>query len=195
MDGARFDTLSRSLSTARSRRRALTALIGGTLGLFALGNETTAKKKSGKGKGGKGKKKKPACPGKVICNGACLPQGSCCNDFGCPLDQKCINQVTCEGCAAGFTQCGPPAETGHPQFLDCIETQHNPQHCGGCNIACGENMYCLGGRCICDGPICQVPGGSLRCCPAPGGTCCLDTGHCCPPGGACAPNFQCLFPT
>jgi len=37
-------TLSRFLSTARSRRKALTTLVGGTPGFLALDNETTAKK-------------------------------------------------------------------------------------------------------------------------------------------------------
>jgi len=55
MDTNRFDFLSRSLRDARSRRGALTSVLGGTLGLLGLA-ETDAKKKKGKGKKGKGKK-------------------------------------------------------------------------------------------------------------------------------------------
>jgi hypothetical protein len=43
MDADRFDALSRSLTRARSRRGALTSLLGATLGLVGVGR-TEAKK-------------------------------------------------------------------------------------------------------------------------------------------------------
>src|SRR4051812_18617512 len=44
MDPRRFDSLSRDLSRARSRRGALSAVVGGTLALLGV-TETTAKHK------------------------------------------------------------------------------------------------------------------------------------------------------
>src|SRR4051794_35366822 len=49
MDPHRFDSLSRDLTRARSRRGALAAVFGGTLGLLGL-DETTAKQKKHKKK-------------------------------------------------------------------------------------------------------------------------------------------------
>jgi len=54
LDAHRFDTLARSLSFTGSRRTALAALLGGTLGLLSLA-DTAAKK-------GKNRKKNNAPP-------------------------------------------------------------------------------------------------------------------------------------
>jgi hypothetical protein len=62
MDATRFDTFTRSLTEVRSRRGALAALLGGTLGLLGLA-ETAAKKGKRKGKGnGKKKGRNPSPP-------------------------------------------------------------------------------------------------------------------------------------
>src|SRR5215218_619126 len=77
MDADRFDTLSRSLSDARSRRTMMAALLGGTLSLVGLA-EAEAKKKCQpckKLKHGKCKGKKPdgtACPGGACQGGSCV---------------------------------------------------------------------------------------------------------------------------
>ena len=55
MNPSRFDTLARSLTEVRTRRGALTALLGGALGLLGLTATAAKKKGSGKGKGKKNK--------------------------------------------------------------------------------------------------------------------------------------------
>jgi hypothetical protein len=55
MDADRFDSLSRSLTDTPSRRGALAALLGGSLGLLGM-TETDAKKGKKKKKKKKGKK-------------------------------------------------------------------------------------------------------------------------------------------
>src|SRR5687767_13492606 len=78
MDGPRFDTLTRSLTTTGSRRRALGGLLLGSLGrLGSRADEATAKKKPcppcKKRKKGKCKKK----PDRTACNGGTCQGGNC----------------------------------------------------------------------------------------------------------------------
>jgi hypothetical protein len=81
MDGFAFDALTRSLTSAGSRRRALTGLVSGTLGLILAASvidEAAAKKKCPpckKRKKGKCKKKQPdgtACAGGTCRGGSCV---------------------------------------------------------------------------------------------------------------------------
>ena len=80
MDGARFDTLARSLIAIGSRRRALTAALGGSLGLLSLDrrDEAAARKKAcppcKKRKKGKCKKR---LPDGTACAGGSCQAGSC----------------------------------------------------------------------------------------------------------------------
>src|SRR5215213_1050363 len=94
MDADRFDALSRSLTTARSRRGALASLLGGTLGLVGLA-ETEAKKKCPpckKAKNGKCKKNRPdgtACPGGACQGGRCQPAVNLLPGDPCPGQKPC----------------------------------------------------------------------------------------------------------
>src|SRR5215212_1499153 len=157
MDGSRFDSLARALHEVRSRRGTFASLLGGTVGLLGLA-ETTAKKKK--------KKKKNKCTllGGQVCGGACcfaLEGEKCC-------DGACIPQSSC--CLPGqvlahkgrFDQCG-----------ECINgfLSKDPEACSkidpdGCSICSGyqcipgnEGLPCDGlSRCgICSGGLCENP--------------------------------------
>src|SRR5215216_3508874 len=117
LDADRFDALSRSLTDTRSRRGALAALLGSTLGLVGL-DRTEAKKQCApckKAKNGKCKKNKPdgtacpggrcqrgvcqpagnppadPCPGQKRCNGGCIPTDQCCTRDDCPAGSLCCD--------------------------------------------------------------------------------------------------------
>src|SRR5215212_9001818 len=108
MDSARFDTLARALTTPGSRRRALTQILGGALGLrSALALEEAAAKGScppckRRNKAGRCRKNQPdgtICGiGYYCCAGVCH-SGSCsCRAVG----------VTCSGgteCCSGKCGC------------------------------------------------------------------------------------------
>ena len=157
MDGRHFDTLTRSLTTASSRRRALAAF-GGTLGLAvaaASADEAAAKKKKcppcKKRKQGTCKKKKPdgtACPG-----GAC--QGG-----------RCVAPTCTDG-----------IKNGNETAVDCG---------GGCK-RCGTGQGCTGrndcASALCSGGTCQtcMPGSDNNCGGDAGGPCHCDLTH---PDGA-----------
>ena len=147
MDARRFDTLTRIVSTAGSRRRAVATAVGGVLALLGLADphDATAKKKCSpckKRKQGKCKKKKPdgtACPGGTCqrgscitdnrcpdgqkpCGPACILAGQCCTSTDCPIGTTCCNQL-------------------------CTDTMTDPRHCGGCTTVCSAGKTCAGGRC------------------------------------------------
>lgn len=63
-------------------------------------------------------------------------------DSGTPLDAVC---------APGLLSCG----------TDCVDTQTNPRHCGGCNNACTGDARCITGGCV-PRPI-ECEAGFLRC--------------------------------
>jgi hypothetical protein len=126
MDADHFDALSRSLSTAGSRRRALGGLLTGVFGLLGgHGQEEAAahdlkdpcKKKSGEAKKTclkKAKKHKaahasepppppPPPPGGTCgvdqkpCNGACIPADRCCTSVDCAPGRSCqYGACTCD---------------------------------------------------------------------------------------------------
>jgi hypothetical protein len=100
MDPIRFDTLTRSLTAARSRRAALAALLGGSLALLGLA-DSTAKKK------GKGKKNKLGQVCRASCNVTC---GTCYT--------RAAGGTLCGG--AGSADCTLPCRSDN----DCIGTIH-----------------------------------------------------------------------
>src|SRR5688572_9014016 len=112
MDDSRFDSLTRTLSTAGSRRHTLGGLLAGAFGLLGTQTEQVAAKKKPcppckKRKQGKCKKKLPdgtACSGGTCqggrcvatappltcasgqkpCGGRCIPSDQCCTHSDCP---------------------------------------------------------------------------------------------------------------
>jgi len=208
MDVDRFDALSRSLSTAGSRRCALTALVSGTLGLFGAQAEETAAKNCKKIKN-KAKRKKclakarcvPSCAGKVcgddgcggVCgvactgnltcdNGTCLcPPGQGCGTACCPPGQGCVGGI-CQGagtCQPGDNVCTGAVGCNGSNACDCLTRfSDSALVCG--NIA--PAALCI--ACDEDGD-CVSFGAGAFCAKKVGEGCCdnvtLNTGFCAVP--------------
>ena len=157
MESDRFDALLRRLTQARSRRGAVTALVGGVLGLAGLA-ETTAKKrkKKKKKKGASGSPPSPPPPplSPPVCTPTCAATDPC-GDDGC--GGSC---GTCSGaasCLSGRCVCpGTEVYCGgacHPACHASIT--RNPITCaccipadGGCH---GSDTCCSGLACPCGG--------------------------------------------
>ena len=117
MDATCFDAFTRSLSTTRSRRDALAALLGGSFGIFGLVHPDDAKAaKSGKCKPdcgpcatcAKGKCKKKN--GKKKCKkGTCVPtpNDTICNGTGRCLNGTCNDLPVCAQFGAGCSTANP----------------------------------------------------------------------------------------
>ena len=164
MDARLFDTLSRMVSTAGSRRHAAMTAVGGVLALLGLAEppEVAAKKKcppcKKRNKQGKCKKKKPdgtscgsggacqggscVCPGGTeACGGACVARfsaGTARNPFSC----------TC--CQPGGQTCSPSGPN-NCCVGSCLIDRCGSQRSGEpCTFAaeCGTKV-CNGGVCAC----------------------------------------------
>jgi hypothetical protein len=176
MDDSRFDGLTRAFITARSRRAALSTLLGGTFGLLGLA-DTTAKKSCPPCK----KRKHGKCKANKQLNDTPCPSGTC-------QDGRCV--------ASTEPDSEPPPEP----------TPEPPPTCpaGECSRKnpCGDGCACLdigGGtrRCLAVG-TCSGVGecgwgtcGSGCTCVNPGGGrsgCASVVG--CPPG-LCTSNTDC----
>jgi hypothetical protein len=170
MDGSTFDMLIQSLTTARSRRRALRGLLAGALGLLGSQTEQAAAKKKPcapckKRKKGKCKKKRPdgtACPGGWCQGGRCVaaappppscqgqPDGTPCNGTGRCLLGRCNSRPTCTtfrnttGCTVAPTPCCGTCETEVP--FSCLP--------GAAGQSCYESADCSAGL-QCVGYVCM----------------------------------------
>lgn len=119
----------------------------------------------------------------VDCGGVCPP---------CGPNAECVRDVDCQSLSCADGRCG--AGCGAPLLacdLSCVDPGVDPNHCGGCGIACGAGRACLGGQCGCTG-------GTLGC----GGECVdpasnpVHCGSCnqpCAPGEICV-GGGCFFP-
>ena len=153
-----------------------------------------------------------ACPrGLRECRDGCVGPDRCCpDDPPCPEDRKgcChapgLNVCTIDGCCReldGMKACN--------NF--CVDTNRDPNHCGGCNLRCGEGESCVGGRCgqgeCPDGePMCGVTccGFGWECCDGvcerqgvavctSDGWCPSTVGHACCGTGDCSEDPCCRF--
>jgi hypothetical protein len=166
MDAARFDTFARSLTNVRSRRGALTALLGGTLGLLGL-TGTAAKKGKGKDKKKKKKGGNPSSPPPPPADPTAPPPPTC--DPSCPGDQTCRNG-TCV-CPRGKEPCGGGCVS------QCLGGAiRNPVTCGCC---LPNGNYCDVGTAPCCGASCYIILGQDGMCPGLGA------------GQSCAFNERC----
>jgi hypothetical protein len=93
---------------------------------------------------------------------------TCCAGSGCHNLQTdfehcgfCHNACTraADRCASGTCVCGELGRTCDPTRDGsattccgglCVDTQTNPEHCGGCGIRCGPHASCVDGRCRCN---------------------------------------------
>lgn len=187
MDGSTFDTLTRTMTTAGSRRRAIGVLSAGTLGLLATRTEEAAAKKKPcppckKRKDGKCKKKKPdgrLCAGGTCHGGKCIaapgPSPTCSDGItnGTESDVDCGG--SCSRCTNGKSCVGRD---------DCIGALCINNVCTSCSAIGNECFSDAHGDCTCRngiiGPVCtssktldkNVPCTS---CP-PGTTACTNEG-------------------
>jgi hypothetical protein len=189
MDPRRFDTLSRELTRARSRRGALTALLGSALGLLSL-TETEAKNKRRRKKH---KTKQPipvsppspppspppppSCPsGQHNCQGQCIPTGQCCLDADCGAGKGCFSGrcLTKQGaCTTGEDFCAGTPTTGCGNDSDsclCVTSMQGQTRCGvpqsGCEVGCTTDEQCAARHPAVAGVFC-VRGGGARCTDCP----------------------------
>ena len=128
MDSARFDSLTRSLTAHTTRRGALAALLGGTLGLLGL-TEAPAKK----GKHHR-KKKPPQSPPAPTCSDGIQNGNETGVDCGgsCP---RCANGMSCLS------------------RNDCTSALCSGRVCGSCanRFDCGTGAN--GEGCFCSSPV------------------------------------------
>jgi hypothetical protein len=179
MDGARFDALTRTLTAASSRRRAIAAVLSGSLGLLGLAHPDDATA----ARSGKCKPKCGACEkcrrgdcdkknGKKVCKrGKCKPKptgtpcgtGKTCQSGTCRLSCP----VPCAGgdCSSGACVCpGGTERCGDACLPLCGAMKaRDPLTCGCCgtsDASCtGDGDCCAGLACTPDGPgkVCTVP--------------------------------------
>jgi hypothetical protein len=195
MDASGFDALTRSLTTAGTRRRVFGTALGGLVGLSAL--PAAAKKK---------KKKVTLCH-----------QGQTLSVSKKKQRVHLKHGDTLGECPTGATT--PPAPPMSPPPPPCVPSCGNricgPDACGGVCGGCALCKNCQDGSCVdapngstCFGVPCLVcqSGACVSLppnAPCPGGTCfgpsspgnCIPCGAdgqpCCPPGKTCNPGLGC----
>jgi len=194
MDGSRFDSLTRSLSTAGSRRRALSGLLAGLLSFLGEphGAEDVlagkGKRKRAKKKGNKKKRPCGGCSGGTICCGSqcvsVLTDPNNCGSCGtqCDVDEACSNGQ-CTRCEFPLSVCG----------TQCVNLNTDANNCGACGAPCPKDpvnprrdLQCQNRQCVCTGTFCQ----NGRCCPAGYSVCVGEGSGCCPTGFNPCPNGQ-----
>jgi hypothetical protein len=125
MDASHFDSLLRTFTEQRSRRRLPQALLGFALGT-AIGmssiEEAPAKKCPPCKKRKHGKCKKKKTDGKA-CSGGTCQHGRC---------------VATPPCPQGFTVCNG----------SCVDTRTDEASCGACTAVCLESQVCQEGSCF-----------------------------------------------
>ncbi len=208
MDGRRFDAFARTLATAGSRRRLLTALAGGALGSLMpwLGGEAAtacvlpgAKCKRtrtccGDARCRNGRcrcKSDDACPASKPCciNGKCKPKcfDTCCAD--------CCDDTCCAECFVELNHNGNPTD-----IKGCCgagglwaEVCHKEGTSQAQDTCCWSIEECIDGTCCCHGCFGSVICGASdeKCCPED--SCCNDT--CCEKGKVCATEIPGEPPT
>jgi hypothetical protein len=209
MDGAEFDSLTRSLISRRSRRGALGTLLGGAVSAVVAADASARKRGNNKRRNDKNKNKKK--------NEACCTKGGCCEGTFCRpglLQSSCgADGQPCADCTATAQLCVVESRTcgGCDRELcaqqrngccagdDGCQAGNDEEHCGSDGKDC---QTCLSGeRCrvaqFSDGVRrgCCAPSGrscdpfELPCCPGEGSTCLpLDGTNgftCCAPGDVC----------
>lgn len=199
MDAHRFDALTRSLSSARTRRGVLTGLAGLVVGVRRVGRAGAAPTPCPPGQKAdkKGVCRCPAgtdpCPTGCFalkrdvkhcggCGIACRP-GEICQKGVC----RCPRDATC--CPAGQVPCAGACLTPDQLLTDA-------NNCGVCGGVCGPDQACVNGVCVpaCDGPVfgeecttvneCCTGGAPVQC----ASVYIVDLTNCCRPLGTACPR-------
>jgi len=180
MDPTLFDNFTRTLTDARSRRGALTAVLGGTLGLLGLA-ETAAKKGKhvhGEGKKKKKKKKKKKAPVPTTQTPVSPPPPPSCSDCAggrtcqagtcaCPAAKPkvCPGSTICRQCCVKadctfFDEITPSVPECATDGV-CVCATAGTRFCGGLGFcgSCCSHAECTGGS-LCDQP---TPGAAYAC--------------------------------
>lgn len=156
------------------------------------------------------------CPTGSACDAlrGCLPRRACSRDDDCADTDRCTLDERCDTAArlcVFATQpdgvaCGDPAQgrscrgglcacpAARPVTCgaSCVDTQSDPDHCGGCGMQCGAGAWCDQARCTCSQPQTWCPRGGcadLTRDPANCGTC----GNVCPATARCEMG-RCVTP-
>jgi hypothetical protein len=156
MDDDRFDSLTRSVTVAGSRRRALASALGGALGLLGL----TDRNDAAAARSGKCKQPCGECEqcqrgdcqrknGKKRCRpGICTPtaNGTACGSGGVCQGGTCVCASGTEPCdGACVPTCGS-GETRNPVTCGCCQTNFQSCTPAGNNPACCSAL-CASGVC------------------------------------------------
>jgi hypothetical protein len=165
--------------------------------------------------------------GDALCNGTCIDVVSDrnnCNGCGnvCPAGQDCVGarcQAPCGPCEELVNNVCVLKDLAKDTVCNglCVDTQSDPNNCGGCGTVCPSGVTCTNGNCDLCPPVGSVsfttcpandPSGHFIafccrqdivpvCCPSSSGTsygaCCgIDStccdGACCPAGTHCCAN-------
>src|SRR5579884_94367 len=186
MDGRQFDTLTRLVATARTRRQLLQTLGGGTLSALA-------------GLAGRNATEAAACPSGVVCSSQCCPDpsdiclaGRCtscpsgvvCSALCCDAGEQCVSGQ-CTSCPSGEVcsgQCCAPGETCQAgQCVAAAPTTSPPTKPAPSCVALGFGCF--------DSPSCCAPYICREVCCGGKGVACSDNSDCCP--GLWCTNGQC----
>ena len=168
MDNRRFDALTRSLMTARSRRgvvRILGGLVSGAVPLAILGQDVEAAKLKGGARCTRGSDCK---------TGKCLSPGGCrCRKSSCRCKCSCSNTDPIVGCKQPADPCKQAvcSDSGACVIEDvtcpgeqvcckgaCVDLRSDPNNCGRCGHSCPAGL-CYNGACGCSGLPSDCPEG------------------------------------
>lgn len=150
------------------------------------------------------------CPGsQIFCNNQCVPESDPSNCGGC--GNVCTGCTQCTAVVSGSggttyqctSGCSPTqtcCSNGPLASPSCVDTQTDPNNCGGCGTACSSGVCCTeacvppGGQC-CPNPVTGVPfpcDSGEDCC---GDQCILSTNQCCgaPNYNSCTPPLKCTW--
>ena len=139
----------------------------------------------------------------VVCNfGEVCTGGSCkCGEGeGCGEEESCCgNPPVCVSEDAPICTCGTVAcmaaqlccfvEVEEGDFHDtCISVDHDPLHCGSCDVQCGIGQVCINSTCECQPGFLDCEGSGNSCSTNPDSDVehCGECSHACEPGEVCS---------
>lgn len=174
MDNRKFDDLTRSLATGKSRRTVIKGLFGGVVGGIAIAGRPAYGALAQLGCGSD----EQCAENEICCNGVCAaiecciddadpnarcPEGTTCFEgvcdpiiLGCGNDSECAaDEICCNGVCAAIQCCIDEADPNArcPEGTSCFE--------GYCDELCSY-YGCADGECCCNDNSC-----SSACCDTP----------------------------